>query len=182
MSKNRIKLKTASLQSRAEAEALVNEITGAKNNERRITAKMDAEILAVREKYGASLDSITQFVDEKTPILQSWAAANPDEFGKRKSIEFATGTIGFRTGTPKLKTLRGWTWETILGALILLKRPGTIRTKVEVDKDGILALREKIGDNGLAVIGMKVVQDETFYVEPNLTETETRSATEAKAA
>ena len=87
------------------------------------------------------------------------------------------GTIGFRTGTPKLKTLKGFNWAS---ALELVKRvlPGYVRTTDEIAKDKLLADRELeavvIGSSdesvpmseALAGCGITVVQDETFYVEP----------------
>ena len=94
----------------------------------------------------------------------------------------AHGTIGFRTGTPKLKTLKGFTWS---AALTLVKKilPATyIRLTEEIAKDRMLADRDleevavydtPTGDDrtttmreAMAVCGIAVVQDETFYVEP----------------
>ena len=93
--------------------------------------------------------------------------------------------IGFRTGTPKLKTLKGFTWAS---ALQLVKRflPDYIRQTEEIAKDKMLADRD--GNVAMAVsdspsfvevpirkamteCGIQVVQDETFYVEPKKEET-----------
>lgn len=78
----------------------------------------------------------------------------------------AHGTIGFRTGTPKLKTLKGFTWAS---ALNLVKEflPDFIRKTEEVAKDRLLADRDVDGMNEkMAKCGIVVAQDETFYVEP----------------
>ena len=91
----------------------------------------------------------------------------------------AHGTIGFRTGTPKLKTLKGFTWAS---ALELVKRilPGYIREgEPTIAKDKLLADREadevfiNVGDGDTVSMaeamkgcGLQVVQEETFYVEP----------------
>lgn len=121
--------------------------------------------------------------DKAFDVLQSFATENQAElFTKKKSLEMAHGTIGFRTGTPKLKTLKGFTWAS---ALQLAKKflPFTyIRQTEEIAKDKLLADREMdeiavydtpTGDprivsmkEALAVCGIQVVQDETFYVEP----------------
>jgi hypothetical protein len=89
--------------------------------------------------------------------------------------------IGFRTGTPKLKTLKGFTWAS---ALQLVKEflPGYVRKTEEVAKDKLLADRDmevKVKDgegevklsHEMARCGIQVVQDETFYVEPKKEET-----------
>lgn len=76
------------------------------------------------------------------------------------------GVIGFRTGTPKLKTLKGFTWAS---ALQLVKEflPSYLRQTEEIAKDKLLADRdvENIVPQ-MNKCGIQVVQDETFYVEP----------------
>ena len=96
------------------------------------------------------------------------------------------GTIGFRTGTPKLKTLKGFTWAS---ALQLVKRflPSYVRQAEEIAKDKLLADRDieleplplhdlspaEVSSSAgvrsmrsvLSECGIEVVQDETFYVE-----------------
>ena len=82
--------------------------------------------------------------------------------------------IGFRTGTPKLKTLKGFTWASVL-ELAKEFLPGYVRTSEEVAKDRLLADRDaKLTIDGaevpmverMAKCGVQVVQDEAFYVEP----------------
>ena len=92
----------------------------------------------------------------------------------------AHGTIGFRTGTPKLKTMKGFTWAS---ALTLVKKyiPGYVRTNEEIAKDKLLADREleevdfiendimqkKVPmAKAMAECGILVTQEESFYVEP----------------
>ena len=73
--------------------------------------------------------------------------------------------MGFRTGTPALKTLKGFTWESVKN---LLKEflPGYVRTKEEADKEKLLADREKEEVAALfPKVGVKVTQDEAFFVE-----------------
>ena len=85
---------------------------------------------------------------------------------------------GFRTGTPKLKTLKGFTWAS---ALELVKEflPDYVRQTWDIAKDKLLADREgTVQEPGnplgpgksmyeqMAKCGMQVVQDEAFYVEP----------------
>jgi len=119
-------------------------------------------------------------------VLQSFATENQAElFTKKKSLDMAHGTIGFRTGTPKLKTLKGFTWAS---ALTLVKKfmPGYVRTNEEIAKDKLLADREleavEFIENditkkqvpmgtAMAECGIMVTQDETFYVEPKKEET-----------
>ena len=179
MSKNRIKISAPTILSRVEAESAVNEIANAANNKRKLVARMDAEALAIQEKYQAGIMACDHLIEAQASALEVWAISNPEEFPKgKKSIAFLTGTLGFRTGTPKLSLLsRAWNWDKVLEA-IQTRAFAFIRETPSVDKEAILAFAASEPDKtALAVkvlnpIGVKVTQAEAFFVEPNLTDTE----------
>lgn len=182
MSKNRIKLPTTIL-TRAHAEELLGEIATLTIEQRAQKNELDRELTAAREKYEAPLGALTKQIEERTVILESWASANPGEFPKqRKSIELLHGTLGYRTGTPKLKTLPKWTWDRVLEKLRELGKPvlGFIRTKEEVNKEAILnAVAEgHLLDREERNFGVAVVQDEAFFVEPKLETQDARTVQE----
>ena len=98
-------------------------------------------------------------------------------------MNLSHGVIGFRTGTPKLKTLKGFTWAS---ALQLVKEflPDYVRQTWDIAKDKLLADREScVQEPGnplgpgksmyeqMAKCGIQVVQDEAFYVEPKKEDT-----------
>ncbi len=86
-----------------------------------------------------------------------------------------SGTLGFRTGTPALKLLsRAWNWQKVLEACQFIL-PAFIRNKPEIDKEQIIAQRDELREF-LPKVGLKVDQGESFFVEPKLTEVETRQA------
>ena len=91
------------------------------------------------------------------------------------------GTVGFRTGNPRLKPITKFTWAKVLETI---QRSATfassyVRTKAEVDREKLLADRDELGADGLRVLGLKVVQEESFFVEPHLTTVENREQREA---
>ncbi len=136
----------------------------AKHNQ--LTAKMDGELTRIREKYQDQLAKLMTEKEEAFSKLEAYAVNNRDDFEKRKSIEMAHGTIGFRTGTPTLKTLTGFTWASVT-KLIEKLQPEYIRTKKEPNKEAILANREKLTEEGvLKDLGIYTHQKETFFVEP----------------
>jgi phage host-nuclease inhibitor protein Gam len=165
--------------------------TYAKNDAQlqKINAEIELQCAKVREKYADRIATLTADRDQAFDTLQAFATENQAElFAKKKSLEMAHGTIGFRTGTPKLKTLKGFTWAS---ALELAKRflPFTyIRQTEEIAKDKLLAdrdlkevavydtpngdVREVSMTEAMAVCGIQVVQDEAFYVEPKKEETD----------
>lgn len=147
----------------------------------KINAEIDLACAKIREKHQQKLGELMCERECAFDTLQAYATENQAElFTKKKSLDMAHGTIGFRTGTPKLKTLKGFTWAS---ALTLLKKymPGYVRTSEEVAKDKLLADREletvEFIENeitkkqvpmseAMAECGIIVTQDETFYVEP----------------
>lgn len=153
----------------------------------KINAEIDLQCAKIREKYADRLSVLTIERDASFDILQSFATEHQDElFLKKKSLDMSHGTIGFRTGTPKLKTLKGFTWAS---ALQLVKRflPSYVRQTEEIAKDKLLADRDieleplplhdlspaEVSSSAgvrsmrsvLSECGIEVVQDETFYVE-----------------
>jgi phage host-nuclease inhibitor protein Gam len=174
--KSRIKIPEKSI-SREEVESLVNEIAQSVNNQRKLSAEMDHQILAIREAYGPDIDQCAMEIKTKSLLVQSWAEANPDEFAKRKTVEFPAGKVGFRTGTPKLKTLSGWTFPRALEKLKSLAwGMAFVRVKEELDKEGLIAASNQgtIAASELREAGVKVDQDESFFIEPDLTAFDSR--------
>lgn len=147
----------------------------------KIKAEIDRRCAEIREKYALRLSTLEADRDLNFNILQAYASENPDLFLKKKSLEMAHGVIGFRTGMPKLKTVKRLTWG---AALTLVKRilPGYVRTSEEINKEALLADRDSEelirvqteSGNGeeaitmteaMKLCGIEVVQDESFYVE-----------------
>lgn len=133
----------------------------------KINAEIELQCAKIREKYADKLATLTSEKEQAFDTLQSFATEHQAElFSKKKSLEMAHGVIGFRTGTPKLKTLKGFTWAS---ALQLIKEflPGYVRQSEEIAKDKLLSDRDTEDfQPRLAKCGIQVAQDETFYVEP----------------
>ncbi len=158
--------------------------TYAKSNAQiqKINAEIELQCAKIREKWQDRLASLAAEKETAFDTLQSFATENQAElFTKKKSLEMAHGTIGFRTGTPKLKLLRGFTW---ISALPLVKEflPAYVRQSEEVAKDKLLADRDaevKVEGEAaarpmseqMAKCGIQVVQEEAFFVEPKKEET-----------
>ena len=147
----------------------------------KINAEIDLQCAKIREKYQSQLGTLACDRECAFDTLQAYATENQAElFTKKKSLDMAHGTIGFRTSTPKLKTLKGFTWAS---ALTLVKKymPGYVRTSEEIAKDKLLADRELEAvefieneithkqipmSKAMVECGIIVAQDEAFYVEP----------------
>jgi phage host-nuclease inhibitor protein Gam len=176
MSKDRIKIPLPQITTREEAEAVMNELALCANNRRKIVARMDAAVLKIQEAEALNIGICDAAIAERSDALRAWAEAHPEEFPKgRKSIEFLSGTLGFRTGTPKLALLsRAFTWDKVRD-LVAQIMPHYIRTKLEVDKEAMLADYGVSEDKGVTAdkfkrAGVKVTQDEAFFIEPKLSD------------
>lgn len=159
------------------------------SEEQRLLAEIELETVRLREHYQLELGTLKKDKEDAFEILEAFAREQKDElFSKKKSLEMVHGVIGFRTGTPKLKTLKGFTWASAL-TLVEEFLPGYLRKTVEIAKDKLLADRDgdyiveaPSGDHSgtiveplskrMAKCGLVVAQDETFYVEPKKEEVE----------
>lgn len=178
MSKARTKTKAPALviTTRADLEAAVGQLAHATTERQRLTAEMEQEITLIRARYEGSLGNLTETLDTITEAAAEWAARNPAEFGNRKSLALTHGTIGWRVGNPTLKPLSGWTWDRVLERLATTEGwMGYVRTKAEVNKEAILIDRDALADSDLKKMGVQVIRNEPFFVEPKLTEVTTRA-------
>lgn len=153
---------------REECDSAFAEYADADAKEQKITAAMDEMITKIREKNQTSLQECADKKNHAMEIMQVFAMEHKDLFDKKRSIETAHGTFGFRFGTPALKTLKGYTWASVLN---LLKEflPDFVRTKEEPAKDLLLAAaRDGKEDvtNKFCKCGLMVDQKETFFVDP----------------
>ncbi|MDD4395334.1 MAG: host-nuclease inhibitor Gam family protein [Bacteroidales bacterium] len=135
--------------------------------QQKINATMDVEMTRIREKYQEELGKLQETKDNSFDVMQAYAMEQKDVlFTKKKSLDCVHGTIGFRTGTPKLKTLKGFTWGAVTNLLTEFL-PSYVRVVTEPAKDKLLADREdETVVMNLHKVGLYVVQDETFFVEP----------------
>ncbi len=167
MAKTRVKKVVISGITSEQAEIAFSEFATADAKVQNIQSKMDMEITRIRDKYADALAEQQDIKEKNFEIMQTFATEHREElFSRRKSYESAHGTFGFRTGTPKLKNIKGFTWASVTN-LVKEFLPGYIRVSEELAKDRLLADRDKedVAEQ-LSKCGMTIVQDETFYVEP----------------
>jgi phage host-nuclease inhibitor protein Gam len=133
----------------------------------KINASIDLQVTKIRDKYVDEVGKLTEAKNKAFDILQAFALEKKDEiFTKKKSMDTIHGVIGFRTGQPQLKPLKGFTWGAVTN---LLKEflPEYVRTIEEPAKDKLLADREEQEVSGqFQRVGITVVQTESFFVEP----------------
>ena len=160
--KSKIKSGPAAPQSRDEAASFVREIGEANRAIARLQADMNDAIVRLKEDAEAAAAPLGVRVGELTEGLRAWCDANRfalTDGGKRKYADLGTGRVEWRRSPPKV-TIKGA--EEVLAAIKTLGLP-FVRIKEEIDKEAMLADREK----ARLIPGVKIGSDgETFAVEP----------------
>jgi phage host-nuclease inhibitor protein Gam len=131
---------------------------------------MDLARAAASSRFEGAINTQKERVADLKLQLQTWYMANfkdIDEAGQ-KSAKLHYGTVGRRLGNPTLKPLhRSWTWAGIAIKLRSVYNARFFReAEPEIDKQMV---RAELNAEQLAAVGLKVEQDEAFYVETDRT-------------
>jgi hypothetical protein len=127
------------------------------------------------------LAEIERYLTLETAWVEDWAHRHPDTFRNRQSLALTHAVIGYRVSPHRVhRASRKWTWGAIaqkLGELAwgrrYLRQPA-----LEVNKEALLADRADLSPAELKTVGLKIVQEERFYIAPHR-ETENIEASEA---
>lgn len=169
---SRTKKKVVVVHDEAEAQEALKTFATASSQLKQLEGTIEQEVAKVREKHARRVNELNQTKAESFEKVQAYAEGKKELlFTKTKSLEWLHGRIGFRQGTPKTDKPKGITWDAMLKLLKENNFTNLIRTKEEIDKEKIIASREDESLMGkLAKIGLVVIQDETFFVEPKVEE------------
>lgn len=139
----------------AEASSMIKELE----------AQEELRLLEVRKMYEDRARVLLEQKQNALEKLEAFGIHNKEEFfGKKRSMDLNHGIIGFRTGTPKVSKPRSITWNKVIETLHE-NDSEFLRTRLEVDKDKIIASREdQAVMEELEQIGVSVIQEETFFV------------------
>lgn len=131
-----------------------------------IKARRDREVQIVHEKYKVEIEPLEDQRDLTLKLAEEFAEENRAEILPKdaKSAESTQAIFGFRLGQPTMKLLsKKWSWEKVLEALRSAHGDRFVRTKQEPDKE---KLRAELADAELAVVGLRLDQEDRFFVEP----------------
>ncbi len=145
------------------------------NRIKALETDLNERLRLVREEYEGIFTAANAAATVIFDDIELWAAEHPDSFIKRKSLELLHGTVGYRTGQPRLTLPRGVKEDVVVQEM---QEAGDVdawlRTSVELDKSRMIAGWQ--GDDCATVqellgrFGIKVVQSERFYIEPKTEE------------
>jgi phage host-nuclease inhibitor protein Gam len=172
---------TPTITSRHELDAVVENIVQLQLNRAELEREQDQEIAGIRQKFRAPLAEIERYLTLETTWVETWARSHPDTFRDRQSLALTHAVIGFRVSPHRVdRASRKWTWGAIsekLGEMAwgrrYLRQPA-----LEVNKEALLADRAELSPAELKTVGLKIVQEERFYIAPHR-ETENIEANDA---
>lgn len=173
---------TAGLASQPEFEHEVDCIAQLQVSLQQLAAERTAQLHSVEENYGRQIASLEQEIKSRLRLCATYADAHRAELFEKDKKSGATplAQFGFRDGQPRLALLAKWTWDKVLDALDKIGAIHCIRTKQEVDREILLVDIKQGVVTDPAMLGVKVVQDEPFWVAPKADE-DTRNTAKAKA-
>jgi phage host-nuclease inhibitor protein Gam len=127
-------------------------------------AEMNKRILEIQKKHEEETRESRDRVTASEKEIELFCQEHRDEFSEVKTKVLNYGLVSFRLTSPKLTTLKGFTWETALKLLKKLNMTNFIRVKEEIDKE---AIKTQLSDDpkGLASVGLVITQSESFYYE-----------------
>ena len=130
-------------------------------------AEMNKQMLDIQKRFEEDTREAREQVMAMEKDIELYCNEHRDEFVDSKTINLNFGIVSFRLTPPKLTTLRGFTWDTVLALMKKLKLNEYVKISEGVDKE---KLKAEITDaKDLATIGLQLAQSEQFYYEVNET-------------
>lgn len=154
-----------------DVERILGELALKDARRRALTAKMDAELKAIRDRYATDLDALDAAAKDLEAEIASWAELHKEAFVDKRSILLTHGAIGWRLGNPAIRLRPRVKAEQAL-QMVKERLPQYVRVTEELDKAGLLAAvaGKALSAEALAACGLRVAQTERFYCEPKTEE------------
>lgn len=155
-----------------EAEDMIAQIGALQRQVIAIETAMNDELAAIKRGFEEEAQPLNAKIETLFLGVKAWAETNRTDIckGARKTVSLTSGEISWRK-TPKKVTLKKV--DDVIQALKSLKLDRFVRTKEEVDKEGILNDVEAVQ----GVKGITISQKEEFIVKPFESEIEKAATT-----
>lgn len=164
------KIEPIIITSRAGLEATVADVVSLKLQHTQAIAAMEQEIAEVQKRHQENLLTIARQIETREAGVFVYCQKNRAElFPEKKSLDLLLATVGFEMTPPRVEKrssrdtfgkiglrLEGLDWGS---AYIRYPDP-------EINKELILSDRAKLAPEQLAEAGLKIEQDENFFIRP----------------
>lgn len=166
----RQKLEPCIIHSRAALEAVVADVVKLKIEQTRATALMEQEIAEVRKRHQEHLIGIGRQIEAREAGVFVYCQKNRFAlFPEKKSLDLLFATVGFELTPPRVDKIAardtfgkiGLRLENLDWGAAYVRYPDP-----EVNKEKILADRARLKREQLQEAGLKIEQDENFFIRP----------------
>jgi phage host-nuclease inhibitor protein Gam len=133
-------------------------------------AMLNGKIAELNQKFEIDTAEPKKENDILISEIESFCVKNKNNFEAQRTMQFATGSLGFRNNPPKIGQLnRKYTVASSIELIKKIFKGLYLRTKEEIDKDAILSAyaSKEVNDQKLAAVGLKIDQGETFFIKPD---------------
>lgn len=156
--------------SRQGLEAVVADVVKLKLEHTLATASMEREIADVQKRHQENLLAIARQIEAKEAGVYVYCQKHRTElFPEKKSLDLLLATIGFETTPPRVEKTNskdtfgkiGLRLESLDWGAAYVRYPDP-----EPNKERILADRTQLSADQLREAGIKIEQDENFFIRP----------------
>jgi phage host-nuclease inhibitor protein Gam len=164
------KIEPCLINSRHALEAVVADIVKLKLEHAQTVAAMEQEIAVVQERHQEALLGLSRQIEAKEAGVFVYCQKNRAAlFPEKKSLDLLLATVGFETTPPRVEKVTakdtfgkiGLRLENLDWGADYVRYPDP-----EVNKEKILADRARLDPEKLREAGLKIEQDENFYLRP----------------
>jgi phage host-nuclease inhibitor protein Gam len=156
--------------SREAMESVVADVVRLKLERAGRQAIMEGQIASLTKKHEPGILELDKEIERKEAGVYLFCTAHRATlFPKVKSIETLLATVGFELTPHSVeKRRKGDTWPTIAKRLLGLDwgKAYVREADPEVDKNALKNDRTKFTEEQLAIAGIKIEQDEIFFIRP----------------
>lgn len=180
----RIRLAGPVIKTRQQAEDVLGEIRDLKLVLTAEEIEREARRKDIDDEFGERITTLSDEIDEKSERLMVWAEANPDVFGKNRSLVMVHGELGWRKNPPSLVKKVRTAWKKMVDVVRQKLGKDYIRENPEVDKEKIKAAYKAgvLTEAQLRSADLAVEQQDDFFVEPKIEESDVRVTREKRRA
>lgn len=166
----RQKLEPCIISSRAALETVVADIVRLKLEHAQATATMEQEIADVQKRHQENLLAVARQIEAREAGVFVYCQKNRTLlFPEKKSLNLLLATVGFEMTPPRVEKLNGKDTFGKIGLRLENLDWGAAYVRYpdpEVNKEKILADRAQLKPEQLQEAGLKIEQDENFFLRP----------------
>lgn len=129
--------------------------------------QMATETAEVEKRHADKQSMLQEKISAGEKLARKFAKKSPGLFGEKRSIDLVGCRVGYRLGNWVCSLPKGFTLKDLAQAMRSLPWARQyVRTVYEVDKEALIADRDKLAPEQLAELGVTIDQEDRFFIDP----------------